>query len=75
MGRHSRETAAELFSIAKWICACTVAVWGYGWVFYHVLDAVRAVTDGSPSAMTLASIALIGLTGLVFRYLQRRFEQ
>ena len=67
-------TAAEGFSFAKWVCAANVALWGYGWLLYHVVDAAHAIRESESDAV-LAAIVFVGLTGLVFRYLQRRFER
>ena len=74
MDEADRKTAAEGFGCAKWVCAGCVAMWGYGWVFYHVLLGAQSLR-GSGSDAILAGIVFVGLTGLVFRYLQRRFER
>ena len=74
MDSTGRKMAAEGFSTAKWVCAGVAAVWGYGWLLYHAMYAAYSLR-GSHSDAVLATVAFVGLTGLVFRYLQRRLER
>ena len=68
-----RNMAYEALGIGKWVCLIGAALCGYWWVLYHALAAVHAAT-ASTSTAALVGIALVGLTGLVFRYIQRRLE-
>ena len=74
MDSTDRKMAVEGFSTVKWVCAGVAALWGYGWLLYHVLYVAHSLR-GSHSDAVLAGVAFVGLTGLVFRYLQRRFER
>ena len=74
MDANDRKTVVELLSISRFVCFGIAAVWGYGWVLYHVLHTAHALRE-SHSDAALAGVVLIGLTGLVLRHVQRRIDE